>query len=65
MAASCGGGAEKSAEEILDMSRKSMSGIGSYHFELDSVIRIPSTQKEAAQERELSRLVADVALARI
>ena len=43
------------------MSRQSMSKVESYHLEVDTIIRIPSTQTEAAQERELSRLVADVA----
>ncbi len=57
----CGGDAKKSAEEILDMSRQSMSKVESFHLEVDTVIRIPSTQTGVAQERELSQLVADVA----
>ena len=61
LAAGCGGGAEKSVEEILDTSRKNMSDLESYHLEVDTVIRIPSTKTEAAQDQGVSRLVADVA----
>ena len=38
-----------------------MSEVESYHPEFDVLIRVPSTQAEAAQEIELARLVASVA----